>query len=175
MALATAEIIRGRLNDRWRVDSEVQYGDGTASSWKLRQGAPYSNVISATASIIVAAGWSATGATVDTALGLVTVGTAVSANSAVRFDYQWAVFSEDDVAYFTAQGSIPKATREGIRWLMGDAWKRARWAAPDGSTYDDTKALDNLRRLYDTLVEEEFDQQGPDGGLESWSVNQGVY
>lgn len=176
MPLTTAQMVRGRLNDPYRRFSEVQYGDGTASGYKLQQGQPYSCLISATASVVTTRGWSATGCSIDTAQGFVTFSAVLPAGREFRVDGLWAVFGEDELAYFTAQGGIAAATLEGIRWLMGDAWKRAKWAAPDGTQYDDTKALDNLRRLYDTLQEElTGDISGPAGGIESWSVEQGNY
>lgn len=176
MPLTTAQMVRGRLNDPWRRGSEVVYGDGTGSAFQLREGSHAgTTLISGTASIIGMAGWSATGCTFDTVLGYVTFSGRISAGSAVRFDYQYAVFSEDDIGYFTGLGSVAAAAKEGVMWLMGDAWKRARWAAPDGTTYDDSRAQDNLTKLYDRLLSETQEEGGPAGGLESWSVEQGNY
>jgi len=179
MALTTAQMVRGRLNDPYRYSGEILHGDGSASAFKLFQGAPYSVLSgSATASVYVTAtGWSATGCTVDHTLGRVTFSGTVSANSAFMVDYAWAVFGEDELAYFTAVGGgVVGAAMEGVKWLMGDAWKRARWAAPDGSQYDDSKALDNLKKLYDTLKDEkQGGESGPEGGVESWTIEQQYY
>ena len=171
MTLTTAQIVRGRLQTPWRRASETRLGDGTASAFQLQQGSPYSTVVSATASIVTTAGWSATGCSVDANLGYVTFSGRISANSAIQFDYLWSVFSDDEIGYFTAVGgSVSEAALEGIRWLMGDAAKRNRWGAPDGTTVDDTKTLDNLAKLYDLLDAE--DKGAPEGGYASWSVEQ---
>lgn len=170
-------MVRGRLNDQWRRGSEVHYGDGSASAIQLRQGAPYSVLCSATASVMTQGGWSATGGALDTAQGYAAFSGVIGTNTPVRFDYLWAVFSDDDIAYFTGiGGGVAGAALEGIKWLMGDAWKRARWASPDGTQYDDSKALTNLKALYDVLKDEaQGGEGGPEGGFESWSVAQGEY
>jgi hypothetical protein len=176
MPLTTAQMVRGRLNDPWRDGEETLLPSGSASSFKLQQGAPYSTLISATASVFLPlpTGWSATACTFDLARGRVTFSGVISANSALQMNYLWAVFSDDEMAYFTAVGAgVAGAALEGVKWLMGDAWKRARWGAPDGTTYDDSKALDNLRKLYDTLLDETLGgQAGPEGGYESWAAEQ---
>jgi hypothetical protein len=177
MPLTTAQQVRLRIQDPWRRGSEVQYGDGIASSFQLAQGAPYSTLISATASV-VNTGWSATGCTFDLSLGYVTFSGIPSANTAVRFDYQWAVFGDEEVGTFTAAGggTVRGAAREAVRTLRFNALKRARWAAPDGTTYDDTAAIQALKALQDDLEEEieRFDE-GPAGGYESWAVSQQEY
>ena len=68
--LTTAQQVRTRIADRWRQAEEIRYGDGTASGFKLAQGAPFST-ISASSAYVVNAGWSATGATFDADLGTV--------------------------------------------------------------------------------------------------------
>ena len=174
MALTTAQQVRLRIQDPWRRGSEVQYGDSTASSFQLAQGAPYSTLISATASI-VNNGWSATGCTVDNALGYVTFSGIPSANTAVRFDYQWAVFSDDAVDQFlTDGGSVRGAALQAVRTLRFNAPKRARWAAPDGTQYDDTQTMRALKELEDDLKEElvRYGDEGAAGGYESWAASQ---
>ena len=176
MALSTAEIVRMRLNDPYRRSREVQHGDGTASGFKLAQGAPYSIVISATASVVSAGvGWSATAATFDNSAGYVVFSGTISANTAAQYDYLWAVFSDDEIAYFTAQGGISQAVLMGVHTLMGNSWKRARWQAPDGSEYDDTKAMASLVQWRSALRAEMIDDIGPEGGVESWAETQGNY
>src|SRR3989304_9917241 len=94
MPLTTAQQVRLRISDRWRWAEEYRGGDGTALKFKLGQGAPFSNLSALSAFVPVAAGWSATGGTFDTGLGLVEFSGLVSANSAWRAEYQWAVFSD---------------------------------------------------------------------------------
>jgi hypothetical protein len=173
MTLTTAQQVRLKIRDIWRRKTETQYGDGLVSSFQLTEGAPYSTIISATASV-VGTGWSATGCTFDNALGYVTFSSLISANSAVRFDYLWAVFSEDEIGNFTAvRGTVNGAAVEAIDSLLFDASRRARWAAPDGSQYDDTSTSRLLLDMRDKLIEQEQLDIGAQGGYESWAIGQG--
>lgn len=176
MALTTAQQVRRTISDPWRRKSEVQYGDGTASGFQLSEGAPYSMISAATASVPIT-GWSATGATIDTALGYAEFSGVISASSAVRFDYQWAVFSDDEVSYFTAAGggTVNGAALKAIDALMFDSYKRARWAAPDGSMYDDSKAVDNLVKMRSAISAQVVQDIAPGGGFASWAENQENY
>jgi hypothetical protein len=56
---------------------------------------------------------------------------------------------------------------------MFDGIKRARWAAPDGSTYDDTAVLRHLKEMYDAFWKEQ--REAPEGGIASWSEQQQYY
>jgi hypothetical protein len=173
MSLTTAEQVRLKIRDPWRRKNETQYGDSTASSFQLTEGSPYSTIISATASI-VNNGWSATGCTFHTAAGYVEFSGIISANTAIRFDYLWAIFSDDEVENFTAVGgSVNGAAIEAIDSLLFDASKRARWAAPDGSTYDDTQTAKLLLDLREKISAQIVEDIGPQGGFESWVVGQG--
>jgi len=173
MTLTTAQQVRLKINDKWRRKYETLYGDGTASSFQLSEGSPYSTLISATASV-ANTGWSATGGTFDNDAGYVVFSGIVSANSAVRFDYLWAVFSDDDISNFTAVGgSINGAALQAIDSLLFDASKRARWAAPDGSQYDDTQAARLLLDMRDRISAQVVEDYGPQGGYESWAIGQG--
>lgn len=173
MPLTTAQQVRLRIQDPYRLDEEVRYGDGTASGFRLRQGAPHSTLISASAYLATTAGWSGTGSTFDLSLGQVKFSGVISALSAFRAEYQWSIFSDDEIAYFTAVGgSVAGAALEACRTLMFDALKRARWAAPDGTEYDDTKAQEMLVKMHGLLLEETTLAVGPQGGIESWSENQ---
>ena len=167
--------VRLRISDRWRFGEEVRYGDGLAAQFKLAQGAPFSNLSALSAYVPVAAGWSATGSTVDTGLGLVTLAAPVTANSAVRFGYQWAVFSDADLGEFTAAGgaTVAGAALEAVKTLMFDSLRRAKWAAPDGTEYDDTAAMKQLREMYALMKDEA--REAPEGGIESWSEQQAYY
>lgn len=173
MTLTTGQQVRLKIRDTWRRGDEMHYGDGTASSFQLKQGSPYSTIISATASI-AGTGWTATGCTIDNTLGYVVFSGIISANSAVRFDYLWAVFSDDEVGNFTAvRGTVIGAAIEAIDSLLFDASRRARWAAPDGSQYDDTSTSRLLLDMRDKLQEQEQQDIGPQGGYESWAIGQG--
>src|SRR3972149_796687 len=142
MPLTIAQQVRLRISDRWRYASEVRYGDGSGSAFKLAQGAPFSNLNSgASALVATTAGWSASGATFNTALGVLT---------------------------FSA--SVPGAALEAVRTLMFDGLRRARWHAADGTIYDDTAALKHLADMQDRLEKEAEDI--PAGGIESWSEQQ---
>ena len=58
---------------------------------------------------------------------------------------------------------------------MFDGLRRASWAAPDGTSYDDSKAIGLLKQIHDTLSDELEEEATLSGGLASWSVEQGNY
>ena len=176
--MALADQIRLRISDRWRFGEEVRYGDGTASQFKLAQGAPFSNVSALSGFLSVAAGWSAfgTASAVDTGLGLYTVTAVPSANVPLRFAYQWAVFSDAEIAEFAAAGGgVPGAALQAVRTLMFDSLRRAKWRAPDGTEFDDTAAMRQLLAMEERLLDELERSDGPQGGIESWGDQQGNY
>lgn len=178
MPLTTAQIVRNRIADPYRFGDEIVIGDGTASAFQLRQGAPHSTLISATPSAFVQAGgvWSNTGATFDNDLGLATFSGVISAQSAVKVTYLWSVFNDDMIGYFTGFGGIPEAALAGVNHLLVDYAKRGSWAAPDGSTYNDTQALNSLMAIRSALVAEiRGDESGPAGYANAWSETQGDY
>jgi hypothetical protein len=170
MPLSTAQQVRLRVQDQpTRADVSFM-GDGTAVSFGL----PQRNISSGTAFVPVAAGWSATGATFD-ASGFVTFSDRISANSAFRTVYIHSVFSDDDVDQMLADGgTVLGASIEAVQTLMFDGVKRSQWEAPDGTSYDDTKAMDHLREMFKLLTDERADTEGAAaGGWSSWSENQG--
>jgi len=176
--LTTAQQVRLRIQDPWRLAEEVRFGDGTASEFKLAQGAPFSNLsaLSAYTFLLPPTGWSATGATVDLALGLVQFSGVITAQTAWRAKYQWAVFSDDELGHFTAVGGgVPGAALEAVRALLFDGLRRAKWAAPDGTEYDDTNAQKHLREIEKSLLDEIERSDGPQGGIDSWSEQQGYF
>ena len=181
MALSTAQQVRLRISDTYRFGSELISGDGTASAFNLREGAPYSNLsATATASIFTAAaatGWSATAVdSWNNEMGRVVFADTPSAHSGIQIEYFWSVFSEDEIDHFTAVGgSVPGAALEAVNVLLFDSHKRARWAAPDGSNYDDSKATDNLMKIRDALRAELTSESGPQGGTVSWAEEQGNF
>jgi hypothetical protein len=130
MALTTAQQVRLRIADPWRYAQEVRAGDGTASAFKLAQGAPHSTISAASALVATTAGWSASGATFETALGLATFSGVISAQSAWMAAYQWAVFSDEEVGNFITAGGLTVPAR---RFSLPGADVRRReageWAA----------------------------------------------
>lgn len=173
MTLTTAQQVRLRIQDIPQVFDIEWNANGSATEYQLRNGAAeYRNITSATAYIPVAGVWSATGAAFNTS-GYVAFSGVVSANSALRTRGVHSVFSDDEVGHFTAVGgTVAGAALEAAHTLQFDALKRAAWAAPDGTTYDDTKAIDALKALIDELKEEVNDEGLAAGGFQSWSINQ---
>lgn len=168
MPLTTAEQVRLRIQDKPAVFDLTFYGDGTANVFGLG----VSNVVSATAFVAGAAGWSATGATIDPT-GFVAFSGVISANSAFRVRGLHTVFSDEEIGHFTAVGgSVAGAALEAVRALMFDSLKRAKWMAPDGTMYDDTAAQAQLQRLHDQLVKEIDAAVSLEGGFASWSEGQ---
>lgn len=174
--LTTAQIVRSRVNIPYIYDTEILIGDGTGSAFKLRQGAPFSTIsATATASIPVAAGWSATGATFDYSLGRVVFATAISANSSIQVDYQWSVFGEPEMDYFisAANSGIPQASLLAVRHMLVDAAKQASWGAPDGSNLDPKQIFNNLKAMESGLLDELIGTQtGPQGDSFAWPEEQ---
>lgn len=171
MPLDVTAQVRSRISDRLRFGQETQAGDGLATTFKLGQGAPASTVSAASAYVTAAAGWSSTGATFNADIGTVTFATALGANVQWQANYQWSVFSQDEITQFlTDGGSVAGAALQAVKALMFDGLRRARWAAPDGTQYDDTAAMVLLQKLYDDIWAEL--REGPAGGVESWSQEQ---
>lgn len=176
MPLTTEQIIRSRINDPFRYDTEIVMGDGTASAYKLKQGAPFSTISAGSFTASTAAGgtaWSATGCTVNVDLGKVTFSGVVGANIGLQCDYQWSVFSTDELTYFMTLGGIPEACIGAVNHLLVNFAKRGRWAAPDGSTYDDTMALNSLLAIRSALEDEvRGTELGPLGSTVNWAETQ---
>ena len=172
--------VRQRISDRVRFDSESFLGDGSALSFKLKQGAPFSTITAASAQAFIttpAVGYSATGATFDPDQGRVTFVNSISANSAVQIQYSWSVFSDDELNFIYYSGvdggSVAGAALQCVKTLMFDGLRRSRWMAPDGTQYDDTAALRMLDSLYEKIHEEL--REDPAGGIESWGEQQANY
>lgn len=156
MTLSTAQQVRNRISDPFRWDNEVIVADGMNSTFKLRQGAPYSTLSASsyTAYVSAGGGWTATGATFDPDLGLVSFSAAPGTGTVINTTYLWSIFSEDQLGLFTAKGSVIEAALEAVKYLFFDFSKRARWSSPDGTSHDDTVALDNLMKTREALLEE---------------------
>lgn len=174
MTLTTAQQVRLRIQDIPQVFDLEWNANGSATEYQLQQGAAaYRNITSATAYVPAAGVWSATGATFNVS-GYVAFSGVVSANSAIRARGVHSVFSDDEIGHFTAVGgSIPGAALEAARALQFDALKRAAWAAPDGTTFDDTKALDVLNGIIAECKDELDTEAIGEGGFASWSLGQG--
>lgn len=176
MTLTTAQQVRGRIQDYPALFDYELLADGRSSSFAVAQGAAtVMNITSASAFVLAAGVWSATGAEFNTS-GWVTFSGVIPVHSAIRVRGVWSVFSDEEIGHFTAVGgSVNGAALEAVRWLRFDALKRAKWAAPDGSTYDDTAAIAALNKLYDDLRQEVAEADYSDGGsIESWSLGQDV-
>lgn len=170
MTLTTAQQIRLLIQDQPKVFDETRLFDGTALIFAL----PYSNIVSATAYNTASGGasWTATGATFN-ASGSVEFSAVGSANSAFRVRGVYSVFSEDEIGHFTAVGgSVKGAALEAVTTLMFDSLKRAKWAAPDGSTWDDTAAMAQLNAIYDKIAAELAQAEVSDGSWVSWAEGQ---
>lgn len=168
MALTDAQQVRLRIQDIPAVADVTTFGDGSANLFNLE----HRNASSGTAFVAGAGGWSATGAAFD-ASGFVTLGTAISAQSAVRFRYVYSTFSDDEVDHFlSAGGGINGAAIEAVQALMFDGLRRAAWKASDGTEFDDTRAISLLNNIYDRLKAEEQEEATAAGGFEAWSINQ---
>lgn len=169
MTLTTAQQVRLRIQDQPVIMDHVGTADGQAKEFAL----PMRAIQSATAYIHDSnQQWTATGATVD-ATGFVAFSAVITANSAWRVRGVASTFSDDEIGHFTAVGgSVPGAALEAVKVLMFDSLKRASWAAPDGTNYDDTKAMDQLNTLYEQLQAEVSEGAIQYGGFVSWAMGQ---
>jgi hypothetical protein len=169
MALTTAQQVRLRIQDQPTVADRTLYGDGLLDTFPL----PERNLTSGTAFVPLAAGWSATGATFN-ATGSVAFAAVISANSAFRARYVHSTFSDEeiDLMITAGGGSVNGAALEAVQTLMFDGLKRASWAAPDGTSYDDTAAMRLLNDLYGRLKEEQAEQAALNGGISEWGLHQ---
>lgn len=172
MTLTSAQRVRLKIQDQPLRADLVHYGDGIRSDFPL----PHGNITSGTAYVNPGAtAWSSTGATFDVT-GFISFSSIISANSAFRTVYITTTFSDDEITQFlTDGGSVNGAATEAVTTLMFDSLKRARWTAPDGSSFDDTAAMNQLRALYDMLKKEQEADIIAGGSVDSWSLTQGDY
>lgn len=172
MALTTAQQVRLKIQDQPTIFDDVYYSDGSGSAFNL----PYLNITSASAFVTDDnAQWSATGCNFN-ASGYVTFSGIITASSAWRARGVQSVFSDAEIGHFTAVGgSVDGAAIEAIEALMFDGVKRAVWRAPDGSMYDDTRAMEHLRKMYDQLTSALADDAIAGGGMQSWATGQQYY
>lgn len=168
MPLTTAEQVRLRIQDQPTIADVTIAADGLTSAFML----DHRNPVSGTAYVMASGAWSAVSAAFD-ATGCVVAGVVPSANSGVRFRYVHSTFSDAEIGHFTAVGgSVAGAALEAVGALMFDSLRRAKWAAPDGTSYDDTAAMQQLRELYKQLKEEDADNEIAAGNVVSWSLGQ---
>lgn len=169
MTLTNLQRVRLRIQDQPRIADTTYYGDGSASVFQL----PHRNLVSGSAYVPGGAGWTATGGAFD-ASGFVSFSGVISANSAWRARYTYSNFSDTEIDdWISAYGSVNGAAIEAVTTLMFDGLRRAAWASPDGTEYDDTKAMTLLNDLYKVLKDEEADEAAVGGSVESWSLEQG--
>jgi len=169
VTLSTAQRVRLRIQDQPRIADITRAGDGSASVFDLE----HQNLSSGSAWVQGGGGWTATGATFN-ATGFVQFAEVLTNQRPWRVRYVYSVFSDDEIDQFIADGgSIAGAALEAAKVLQWDALKRAVWVAPDGTQYDDTKAIAQVQALYNQLREEVFEETADDGGgYIEWSQNQ---
>lgn len=171
MTLTDAQRVRLKIQDIPAIADTTQVGDGLANTFAL----PHRNLTSGTAFVVGAGGWTATAATFDPS-GFVALATAIAASSALRTRYVHSVFSDAEIEQWLVDGGgVVGAAKEAVTTLMFDGLKRARWSSPDGTSYDDTRAIDLLKHLYETLDAEQQAEAVTGGSLDSWSLSQGDY
>ena len=134
---------------------------------------PHRNMTSGTAYVVAAGAYTATGATLNPS-GWVQFSGQVSAGTPMLIRYVYSTFSDTEIQQFLdTGGSVVGAALEAVRSLMFDGLRRARWTSPDGSSYDDTAAMNLLSQLYDRLLEAQTVEDLTDvGGFQAWSENQ---
>lgn len=170
MSLTPAQETRLKIQDFWTLQDRQLFGDGTASSFLLG----HRNVISGVAYTPVGiTAWGVTAATFNES-GMVSFARAIPEGSAFRITYQRAAFNDAEIDQFLERGgNVYGAAKEAVQALMFDGLRRAEWQAPDGSSYDDTAALQLLGTMHRTLEDELAQFATTEGGIVEWSVNAG--
>ncbi len=178
MAFNTAEQVRFFINDKPRYSMETHYGDGTASAFQV-SGAPLVSGATSlggrapSALVPIGNAWSATGVTFDYNQGLVTFSGVISAESAFQIVYTYGTFSDAEIDFVTANfGDLYSMRLALVDNLMGDAWKRMRWASVGGAHFDDSMAMANLLRMREAIRAEMTTEQGGQMVYDSWSKAQ---
>lgn len=160
--------LRSLLADPVRVAESLGYGDGLTVFYPL----PYNNPRSGSAFVMQAGAWSATGATVNPT-GYLEFQTVLPTASAWRARYQWSIWGDDELSgLLSAAGSVFGAALQAAYGLLIDGSRRARWMAPDRTTYDDVQAVAYVNDFISAINKERENQAAGAGGLIGWSDNQ---
>lgn len=171
MPLSSAQRVRQRIQDFPRPYDGVFVGDGLATRFAL----PHVNLTSASAYVTIGSpptGWSGTGATFNSS-GYLEFANVIPALSSFRVAYVHSVFSDEIIdEYVSAEGGVNGAALQCAYDLQFDALKRAKWRAADGAEFDDTKAMDMLGKIIDTLKAEQTEEAIYGGGFQSWAITQ---
>lgn len=170
MALSSAEQVRLAVADHLRYADYSFTANGASYRYPLQHGNDY--YVSGGEAYITGALTNFAAATFQS--GHVTFpNTNVSAGSAVRLSYYYAVFSPDDIEYFLGNaGTITDAAVSAAQVLMFDSLKLAAWGAADGMRYDQTKAQDQIRAIYDRLRQRQVEEAHSVAGsnIFNWTV-----
>lgn len=170
MTLTSAQSLRLRIQDQPALAVQTFESDGSATLFALQ----HRNVVSGSAFIPGASGWTATAAAFNPT-GYVELSGAIANHSALMVRYVHSVFSDSEIDHLIdGAGSIPGAALEAVKVLMFDGLRRAKWKSSDGSEYDDTKAIDLLKDMYDTFKQEleAATLEEVSGAFISWAANQ---
>ena len=179
MGISEAQALRRSIGDLHHREVEVPTGDGVASAFQLggfpiASGTGQSEAGSAT---LVSPFGNLT-ASWNFNYGLVALNGVPSANSAVGTAvYYHSVFSDEEIDRYMSANSddLQLATLNVVQDLMGDAWKRAKWAAGAGIMYDDSGAMKRLQDWYNTIWQAIRDDYGTTPGPLAWSETQADY
>jgi hypothetical protein len=168
MTLSLDQQVRLRLTDPVRIEDRVYFGDGSASSFVL----PHNNIVSGTGYVMAGGGWSATGASFNPSGEVVFSGVPIDQQQ-WRVRYQWSVFSDEEIGYFTAEGGdAVGAAILGVQTLIVDASKRSQWMSPDGSQFSDIGSINALYAAYSALKDEQLNAGAATVSFQSWTINQ---
>ncbi len=179
MSYTQDQELRLGVDDLPKPAEEVLYGDGTGTAFQL---AHYPLVSATPASapsayFYVTSAWSATGASFSYPFGRVSFPGIVSANSAVRIVYHWAIFSDEEICYFTGKhaGDLVSQKLLVVETLLMNAWKRHNWSAAGGQSVSEANVFDQLMKMRAMLQTKLTTELGPEGSLISWSEEQENY
>lgn len=170
MTLTSAQSLRLRIQDQPALAVQTFESDGSGTLFTLQ----HRNVMSGSAYIAAASGWSGTAAAFNIS-GYVELSGVIPVYSGLLVRYTHSVFSDDEIDHLIVDtGSIAGAALEAVKILMFDGLRRAKWKSSDGSEYDDTKAIDLLKDMYETFRDEleSAALEEVSGAFVSWAATQ---
>lgn len=180
MALTTAQLFRRRIADRHLRTAESLTGDGLTSAFQLGGFPIASGTAQSIAGSATVLSPYVTGYSFDYTYGVVTFPSAIPAGSAFGTAvYYFSVFSDEDIDQILSANNndFDRSELEVIRILMADNYKRAKWAAPGGLSYDESQTMRNLVLRYSALYNMIYNtphQQASPAPI-SWAETQADY
>ncbi len=175
--------LRLKVNDGYRNFGQMLAGDGEAKDFDLLQ---YPVKASAyTAYIDGVVQHETADYSLSTDDGRLTFVNVPADNASIRFVGQYSTFSDTELgeimspittgATAASFNDLDTPLIQCVEILIGDAYKRASWAAAGGQSVNESTLFNNLITWRTMLLGKYKSEIGPDGSIESWAENQSDY